>query len=101
MSIDEHDSKKYVVVATGTLLDQPTTVEQLVKAINDNPSIVQFGGPGSQDEFLVLKLSDIHSGPALEAYARSAMHTDVVLGAAVSELVSRAGVNHPLNKKRD
>ena len=58
-----------------------------------------YGAPGSDDEFFVIKLKDVHARAALTAYAASC--SDPELAADVHELASRAGVNHPHCKHPD
>ena len=57
--------------------------------------------PGSADEFFVLKLKDLHSEPALRAYANSVRAHDPEFAADLDALAARAGKNHPNCKQPD
>lgn len=62
---------------------------------------VEWGRPGEEDEFFVIKLRDIHSKAALLAYAESAEISDPEYALAVRELASRAGIDSPFCKVPD
>lgn len=57
--------------------------------------------PGSAEEFFVLKLKDLHSEPALRAYADSVRARDPEFAADLDALAARAGRNHPNCKQPD
>lgn len=57
--------------------------------------------PGGTDEFFVLKLKDLHSEPALRAYAESVRAHDPEFAADIDALAARAGRNHPDCKQPD
>jgi hypothetical protein len=61
---------------------------------------VEFGNPGDEDEFLVIKLKDIYAPAALAAYAGAAMADDPEYAADILELARRAAA-HPSRKKPD
>ena len=74
----------------------------LAKLLMNQPDLIEFGFPGSDDEFFTIKLKDLFSPEALLAYSNSAgMAGDRDLGNDVGELSRRAGVNHPNAKRPD
>lgn len=62
---------------------------------------IEHGLPGTEGEFFVLKLKDIHAKDALEAYAQSIKGWDPDFAAQVQELADRAGVDSPWCKEPD
>lgn len=62
--------------------------------------LIEYGEPGTQEEFFVLKLKDENAASALEAYAESADFSDEELGDEVFELSERSR-NHPARKRPD
>jgi len=67
----------------------------------DQAGLLEWGVAGSVDEFFLIKLRDIHSQPALLAYASSASTVDVVYGREIQELASRSGHRSPYAKLPD
>lgn len=64
--------------------------------------VLNYGLVGSEHEFFVLMLKDIHAEPALRAYANSAgKFRDMEYAVDVDRLADRAGGNHPLHKLPD
>jgi hypothetical protein len=61
---------------------------------------VEFGNPGDDDEFFVLKLKDRYAAQALFAYAAAARADDPEYADDVVELARRAA-RHPNSKKPD
>lgn len=55
--------------------------------------VIEFGIVGEKDEFFVMKLKDINSLPAIEAYAKEAEKSDPEWAEEVRTLIPRAGVN--------
>ena len=56
--------------------------------------LIEFGEPGSENEFFAIKLKDISAEAALNAYALKACETDRELAESVAELVLRSGPNN-------
>ena len=63
--------------------------------------VLQYGEPGTEHEFFVLKLKDKYADEALEAYAAMAIEDDPEYAADVRALADRAGSNSPFCKKPD
>jgi hypothetical protein len=61
---------------------------------------VEFGNPGDEDEFFVVKLKDLYAPAALTAYAAAAMPDDPEYAADILEMAARA-LRHPSRKKPD
>lgn len=76
---------------------------QIMDAIStlDKAGLIDWGVTGSDSEFFVLKLRDIHSKPALQAYATSVAGVDLEFAAEVQELSKRSGYSHPHPKQPD
>ncbi len=68
---------------------------------HENGDKVERGLPGSEDEFFVIKLKDVHSTAALLAYADSVRISDPVFCTEILHLAERSGVNHPNCKQPD
>ena len=62
---------------------------------------IEFGLPGTKEEFFVIKLKDKHSKAALLAYAESAEFYDKEFAEEVRELAARAGRDNPWCKDPD
>lgn len=77
------------------------TKADLIAALIRYPEAIEFGEPGSPDEFFVLKLKDINSPAALGAYARSISHRDPEFAGQVTELANRAGTMSQFCKNPD
>lgn len=63
------------------------------------PESVDFGNTDDTD-FFVIRLKDIHAGPALEAYAKSAEADDREYANEIFKLAAMAR-NHPNRRKPD
>lgn len=76
---------------------------QIMDAISvlDKAGLLDWGVTGSDHEFFVLRLRDIHSKPALQAYATSIAGFDLEFAAEVQELAKRSGYSHPNSKQPD
>lgn len=68
---------------------------------NRTGKIVENSGIGEENEFFVVMLKDIHSLPAIAAYASSASKIDDEFGNEVRNMCSRAGVNSAFCKEPD
>ena len=76
----------------------------LCDAIRQDPSVIEFGEPNTENEFFVIKLKDINSRAALNTYATNAKagpDGDLEYANDVQELANRAGPNHPNCKVPD
>lgn len=62
---------------------------------------LEWGAAGAEDEFFLIKLKDIHSQPALTAYARSIEQRDPEFAIEVLELACRAGPSNRFCKEPD
>lgn len=62
--------------------------------------LLEYGKPGSEDEFFAIKLKDVNAPAALDAYAQSASRTDQELSDDVHELFERSRA-HPHRKLPD
>lgn len=62
--------------------------------------LLEYGEPGSEDEFFAIKLKDINAPGGLEGYAIRASATDAELSKDVMELAGRA-MGHPHRKQPD
>jgi len=62
---------------------------------------IEHGLPGTEDEFFVLKLKDVHSKAALLAYAESINSEDPEFAEEVRDLASRSGTDSPWCKSPD
>lgn len=69
--------------------------------LNLRTNKIEWGRPGSEDEFFAIKLKDRHARVALIAYANSVKASDPEFAEEVSELANRAGVNSPFCKEPD
>jgi len=69
--------------------------------INLHKNTIEWGPPGSREEFFVIKLKDKYAAEALEAYAKAAEQDDPEYAADVRGLVLRAGPNNPHCKRPD
>lgn len=78
---------KYTVINNRKLDCQPTTVDALIAALQRCPEAVEFGNVESH---FVLKLNDLHTAPALRAYAQSAAAYDIQYANEVSDLAEYA-----------
>ena len=71
--------------------------------INLRKDTVEWGRPGEQDEFFVIKLRDTHAHAALQAYADSVRRAgdDPEYAEAVQALADRSGALSPFCKNPD
>jgi hypothetical protein len=70
-------------------------------AVLQETGVIEWGEPGTEGEFFVIKLRDQHAFPALASYAVAAGADDMDLAHDVYELSKRAGVHSPFCKKPD
>lgn len=61
---------------------------------NEKVFKIETGLPGSENEFFVIKLKDVNSTVALEAYAKAVEDCDPEFAADIRELAGRSGLNH-------
>lgn len=75
---------------------------QAAKALDDLAAfgLLEYGEPGTDNEFFAIKLKDDNAAPALDAYAEAAEWTDKELSEDVFGLAERAR-HHPCRKKPD
>ncbi|WP_415913376.1 hypothetical protein [Neptuniibacter sp. QD37_11] len=71
----------------------------LVERLKDDR--LEYGLPGTEDEFFVLKLKDKHAKAALEAYVASVKDEDPEYARQIQELADRAGADSPWCKAPD
>ena len=62
---------------------------------------LEWGAPGAEDEFFVIKLKDRHADVALGAYAASVQRSDPEFALEVLELATRAGPANRFCKEPD
>lgn len=86
--------------APGSILDPETEVQKAATLLLDE-GLIEDPGPGTQQEFFVLRLKDRHSRAALSAYAESVRQSDPEFAAEVDELAARAGPFSPWCKEPD
>lgn len=63
--------------------------------------VLEYGPPGSDQEFFVIKLRDRFARKALRAYADAARFHDGEYADDVDDLAHRAGIGHPHWKDPD
>lgn len=63
--------------------------------------LLQWGLPGEEDEFFVIKLKDRYALPALREYSEAIQDTDQEFSGEVWELACRSGRNSPFCKDPD
>ena len=66
----------------------------------DDAGLIEWGLPGTDGEFFVMKLRDAYAAKALEAYAEVAMQEDEEFATEVLRLADRAR-QHPNRKLPD
>lgn len=73
----------------------PAWSDEVAKAVAtlDRAGLVEWGVPGSPNEFWVVRLADIHAPGALMGYARMADSNDPELASEVRAKLARAGTN--------
>jgi predicted transcriptional regulator len=74
-------------------------------SILEDAGVIEWGEPGTEGEFFVIKLRDLHARAALTAYcddiAKDSPHHDVEYQKDVRQLSFRAGPDSPFCKKPD
>lgn len=75
-------------------------VAQALKTLEEAGAL-EWGQPGAQDEFFLIKLKDKYAAAALETYAAAARCDDPEYADAVLALAERAGPNNPFCKNPD
>lgn len=93
---------KYAVLPLKKITpDISDEVKQAI-AVLEAAGLIEYGLPGTEEEFFVLKLKDRFSRSALLAYAEEADKSgDVELAEGVFGLSATAGVNSPFCKFPD
>jgi hypothetical protein len=104
-NINSDGKGKYALVNLRKIEGNPQTAEELAAAILKNPEAVEFGMVGTEGEFFVIKLKDIHADAALYAYANDVLThgkdgQDTYAGQII-EMANRAGVVNPFCKHPD
>lgn len=89
-------NQTYAVVQ---LRDLPFNAVSMLNTLSTG-GFVEFGHPGTEDEFFVIKLKDVYAPAALSAYADAAQADDPEYASEVRALAVRAA-NHPNRKKPD
>lgn len=74
---------------------------QRALGVLESEGLIQYGPPGHEDEFFVVKLKDRHAGAALTAYADSIEASDPEFALEVRELATRAGPANRFCKEPD
>lgn len=96
---------KYALINLRKLDGNPQSVAELVEMLLKNPEAVEFGNVGSENEFFVIKLKDIHADAALHAYAKDVLDNGKPehqpYAGQIIEMANRAGVVHPHCKNPD
>ena len=67
----------------------------------ERAGLIEYGEPGTENEFFVLKLKDKYAGAALYTYASAVAALDNEFSRDVRELSRRAGSNSPWCKEPD
>ena len=98
---------KYAVIHLRRLVGEtirmvPASVRDAVKTLDD-AGLIDWGKPGADDEFFLIKLRDTHAHVALQSYADSVRQAgnDPEFADAVQALADRAGVNSAFCKNPD
>lgn len=93
---------KYSLVNNQKLYSHEDEAVRAAMGVLVRAGLIEFGGFGSKDEFFVLKLKDIHSKPALEAYADSVLSVNRLGYASdVISMADRAGSSSLFCKEPD
>jgi hypothetical protein len=103
MKLDRNDGARRGKYAVVRLRDINATADSTAAQHLENLRVggfVEYGMPGDEDEFFVIKLKDKYAGAALHAYAAAAYGDDREYANEVNELANRAD-NHPSRKKPD
>jgi hypothetical protein len=102
-----HDRRgKYGVIRMQKLPDEPgrrADVDFALRTLETN-GMLEWGDPGSENEFFVIMLKDIYAAAALEAYATAILNDgdgDEEYADEVLHLAKRAGPNSGWCKKPD
>lgn len=109
MKLDDTNNElgagKYALLLTGELLQDPDKLAnpQIRGALMtlEQAGLIEYGPPGSREEFFVLKLKDLFTRTGLMAYAAAAMSTMPDYAKEVQALADRASVMHPNCKMPD
>lgn len=109
-NLNDDGTGKYLVVNlrkldaqaghAGTFERWSAGVQQALDTL-ESLGVLEWGAPGSEDEFFLLKLKDRHAGAALTAYADSIEGTDPEFALEVRELATRAGPANRFCKEPD
>jgi hypothetical protein len=75
-------------------------IEAAIELLETN-AILDWGDPGTEGEFFVIKLRDEHAQGALRQYSIDARYTDQDYAHDVADLARRAGADSPFCKKPD
>jgi hypothetical protein len=96
---------KYALINLRKLDGNPQTAEEVAAAILRNPEAVEFGNVGTESEFFVIKLKDIHADAALRAYADDVLDNGKpehqTYAGQVIVMANRAGAANPFCKHPD
>jgi hypothetical protein len=102
-----HDRRgKYGVIRMQKLPDEPgrrADVDFALRTLETN-GMLEWGDPGSENEFFVIMLKDIYAAAALKAYATAILNDgdgDEEYADEVLHLAKRAGPNSGWCKKPD
>ena len=109
MKLDDTNNElgagKYALLLTGELLQDPDKLAnpQIRGALMtlEQAGLIEYGPPGSREEFFVLKLKDYFAGNALLAYAAAVEDHDREYAQEIRILAERAGLGHPNCKMPD
>ncbi len=95
------NNRKLREIVTGDSTSDATRVDHAITVLME-AGVIEWGEPGTEGEFFVIKLRDINADVTLLTYARSAAHHgDAELGRDVEGLVLRSGPQSPFCKKPD
>lgn len=75
-------------------------VAQALKTLEEVGAL-EWGRPGTPDEFFLIKLKDQYAEAGLTGYANEAAKDDAEYAGEVREMASRAGPHSPFCKKPD
>ena len=100
-----HDRRgKYGVIRMQKLPDEPgrrADVDFALRTLETN-GMLEWGDPGTENEFFVIMLKDIYAAAALKAYAMAVLNDgDEKYDDEVLQLAKRAGPNSSRCKKPD
>lgn len=108
MKLDRNNGRgKYAIINLRKLDahegDPRPTSDEVRAAVGvlENAGLIEYGEPGTENEFFVLMLKDKYAGGALYMYANEAAYDDGEYAGDVRRLSTRAGRNSPWCKKPD